>query len=213
MGLIPYNSNSALSLTGVTLTIAKASATGLPAAGTAVTGTDSGDLFTTTAAHNMKTGDKLTLTVSSGLTGFTTGTYYVIYMSSTTFKLAASLALAAAGTHTAMSADGTGTIAYAGQTYIAQNWSPKVTTREVERRDASGDVSDFSIRPEPTRQSGLTLQLASQYSAVPRVGMEFADPDDSTITYVVTAASRMKNAGEFFYCEIDYRDVTATYAG
>ncbi len=75
------------------------------------TGANSGDLLTFAAAHLLRTGDPVTLTVSTGLTGLTTATvYYYIRLSTTTGQLATTRALAAAGTATTFSADGTGTL-------------------------------------------------------------------------------------------------------
>lgn len=206
MSLIPYNPSS-LGIGGKSLTIAKASSSNLPAA-VAYTATDSGDLFTVTSAHNLKTGDKLSITVSTGTTGVTTGTYYAIVQSSTTFKVATTAALALAGTAVAISADGTGTITYSGQTYRAMNWAPEKSAKVIERNDETGADAEFSLLAGATRQTGLQLQLATASSSVPRVGMEFADPDDSTITYVVTATGGKYSSGEIWMCEISYRSTS-----
>jgi hypothetical protein len=72
---------------------------------TSVTGANTGDLFTKTA-HGLVTGDRVTAADFSA--GFTAGTYFVIYASSSTFQLATTEALAQAGTATAITADGTG---------------------------------------------------------------------------------------------------------
>lgn len=202
MGLLPYNPNS-LGIGGKLLTIAKASATGLPAA-VAVTGAITGDLVTFLSAHNLKTGDKLTLTLGT-MVGPTAGTVYAIYVSATTIKLATSVANAAAGTAIDITTDGTGTITYAGASYRAMNWGPDKAPREVGRTDEVGDDGEFTIRAAPLRQSGLQLQLAQAGTPVPRSGMEFADPDDSTITYVVVNVSPKYQAGEIWMCEISYR--------
>lgn len=76
--------------------------------GTALTGVsaaDSGDLFTK-AAHGLRTGQRVYATGFSA--GVTAGYYYAIYVSSSTFQLATTRALALAGTAAAVSADGTG---------------------------------------------------------------------------------------------------------
>lgn len=72
---------------------------------TSVTCADTGDLFTK-SAHGLVTGQRVV--AASFSAGFTGGTYYVINVSSSTFKLATTRALAVAGTATAVSADGTG---------------------------------------------------------------------------------------------------------
>ncbi len=204
MGLLPYN-RSSLGIGGKLLTIAKAAATGLPNA-TAITAANSGDLLTFTAAHNLKTGDKLTLTVGT-LTGPSAGTFYAIVMSATTIKLATTRALAVAGTGVEITGDGTGTITYVGQSYRAMNWSPDSQPREVSRTDETGDAAEFMLRPEPVRQSGLQLQLVDATTPLPRSGMEFDDPDDSTVTYVVTNVGKRCQAGEIWMCEIGYRSI------
>lgn len=74
----------------------------------AVTGANAGDLFTA-VAHGLLTGDRVTLKVTTGLTGLTDLTdYYVIKASADTFTLATSYANAIANTPVTFSADGTG---------------------------------------------------------------------------------------------------------
>lgn len=71
----------------------------------AITGANSGDLFTSTA-HGLLTGDRVDIISITGGTGFTAGdTKYAIRVSDTTFQLADTQALAIAGTATAMSTD------------------------------------------------------------------------------------------------------------
>jgi hypothetical protein len=202
MSLLPYNPNS-LGIGGKLLTIAKTGATGLPNA-TAITAANSGDLLTFASAHNLKTGDKLTLTVGS-LTGPSAGTFYAIVASATTIQLAASRALAIAGTAVEITGDGSGTITYVGESYRAMNWRPEAAAREVGRTDEAGDDAEFTLRATPVRQSGLQLQLATSTSPVPRCGMEFADPAVATTTYVVVAVTPSYQAGEIWMCEITYR--------
>jgi hypothetical protein len=72
---------------------------------TSVSVANSGDLFTK-SSHGLKTGQRVYTTGFSA--GWTAGYYYVIYVSSSTFQLADTRALALAGTATAASADGTG---------------------------------------------------------------------------------------------------------
>jgi hypothetical protein len=205
MSLLPYNPNS-LGIGGKLLTIAVAGATGLPN-GAAINGNAATDLLLFTSNHNLATGDKLVPTFSSGFTGLTNGTtYYAIANSATNVKVAATLADAVAGTAINIEADGTnGTAAYAGTSYRAMNWAPERTAREVSRTDEAGDAAEFTLRPEPIRQSGLQLQLATSATPAPRCGMEFTDPDDSTVTHVVTAVSPKYQAGELWMCEIAYR--------
>lgn len=74
--------------------------------------TDSGDLITFSAAHKLFTGVALTLAITTGLGGLSDGTYYAIVVSTTTIKLASSLANAAAGTAVAITSDGTGTLTF-----------------------------------------------------------------------------------------------------
>lgn len=62
-------------------------------------------------AHGLRTGDPVVFTGGTAPTGLTLGvTYYVIYASSGTFQVAATRALALAGTETTFSSDGSGTI-------------------------------------------------------------------------------------------------------
>lgn len=70
------------------------------------------DICTTSAAHGAETGLKVQVSNSGGAlpTGLSASTdYYVIKVSSTTFKLATSLANAQAGTAINITADGSGT--------------------------------------------------------------------------------------------------------
>lgn len=78
---------------------------------TAVTGAAATDLITYSSAPGLRTGDKATLAISSGLTGLTAGSVWLIRISATTFKLAASRADAIAGTAIDITADGSGTLA------------------------------------------------------------------------------------------------------
>lgn len=80
---------------------------------TAVTVANTGDLFTK-ADHGLITGQ--TVSAASFSAGFTSGTYNVIRVSSSTFQLASSYANAIAGTAVAASADGTGGVITATQT-------------------------------------------------------------------------------------------------
>jgi hypothetical protein len=69
------------------------------------------EIITCSAAHGLVTGQRVNLTIVSGLTGLTTATsYYVIYVAATTFKLATTAANAAAGTAINITADGTGSV-------------------------------------------------------------------------------------------------------
>lgn len=78
------------------------------AAGLAVTFTDTGDLVTL-ANHGLKLGDTVLFTSITSTTGISITTiYYVIQASTSTFKLASSLANASAGTALALTTDGTG---------------------------------------------------------------------------------------------------------
>lgn len=81
-------------------------------AAVSVTGTAATDLVTYAAAHGLQTGDKVTLTITSGLAGLVTATdYFAIRVSSTTIKLATTAALAYALTAINITSDGTGTLA------------------------------------------------------------------------------------------------------
>lgn len=74
---------------------------------TSVTAEADDDLLTK-AAHGLVTGDRVVLTAITNGAGLTQGnTYYVIYASSSTFKLATTLALAQAGTGVDITTDGT----------------------------------------------------------------------------------------------------------
>lgn len=80
--------------------------TGNTPALTAVTCTDTGDVFTKTA-HGLVTGQRVT--AASFSAGFTNSAYlYAIKLTADTFQLASSLANAIAGTALTVSADGTG---------------------------------------------------------------------------------------------------------
>ncbi len=204
MALLPYNPNS-LGIGGKLLTIAKATSSNLPSAA-AVTGANTGDLITFTSAHNLATGDKLTVTVGT-MTGPTTGTYYAIVASSTTIQIASTRALAAAGTAVAITGDGDATITYVGESYRAMNWAPDKSPKVIERTDEVGADAEFALLASAVRQSGLQLQLATATTPVPRSGMEFADPDTATTVYVVTDVSPKKSAGEIHMVEISYRSL------
>ncbi len=205
MGLLPYNPSN-LGIGGKLLTIAKASATGLPAT-LSGTGAMATEIITFATPHNLRTGDKLTITLGTMVGPVDASTVFAIVLTSTTIKLATTLALAGAGTAVNITTDGTATFTYVGTSYRAMNWSPEGKPREVSRTDEVGDdaPSEFTLRPTPLRQSGLQLQLATAYTPVPRAGMEFADPDDSSVTYVVLDVSKKTSAGEIHMCEISYR--------
>lgn len=202
MSLLPYNPSS-LGIGGKNLTIAKAGATGLPDAA-AVNGANTGDLITFSSAHNLRTGDQLTVTVGT-MTGPSTGTFYAIVASATTIKIASSRANAVAGTAVEITGDGTATITYIGASYRAMNWSPARTPKEINRDDEVGNDGEWAMLAGAVRQSGLQLQLATSSTPVPRSGMEFADPDDATRTYVVMDVSPRRESGSIHYCEISYR--------
>lgn len=75
---------------------------------TSVTGAAATDLLTK-AAHGLLTGDAVIPTFSAGFGNLTSGNrYYAIWVSSSTFKLASTLALALAGTAIDIGSDGTG---------------------------------------------------------------------------------------------------------
>jgi hypothetical protein len=86
-------------------------------------------------------------------------------------------------------------------TYITENWKPEKNTREIRRNGTTGDRAEFSLRAEPTSQSGLTLQLALASTAVPSLGAEFTV---DTLVYVVTKVSQSKGSDAFWFCDIDY---------
>ena len=78
--------------------------------GTALTGctAEADDDLVTKAAHGLVTGDRVVLTAITNGAGLTQGnTYYVIRVSSSTFKLATTLANAAASTGVDITTDGT----------------------------------------------------------------------------------------------------------
>jgi hypothetical protein len=81
------------------------------------TTTHATELVTTAAAHGFQTGDRVRLTNAGGAlpAGYAAATtYYVIRVSATTLKLAASDADATAGTPVAITGDGTGTHSIVG---------------------------------------------------------------------------------------------------
>lgn len=86
-------------------------------------------------------------------------------------------------------------------TYRALNWKPEKNSRKIRRNDTSGDQADFTLRPEPTTQSGLTLQMALASTAVPSLGEEFTV---DTLVYVITKVGAAKPEGEYWTVDIDY---------
>jgi len=87
-----------------------------------VTGTAADDRLVTTAAHNLTTGDPVTLTITTGLAPLVTATvYYVIRISSTIVKLASSQAGAVAGGAMNITSDGTGTLTAAKAYLVRQS--------------------------------------------------------------------------------------------
>lgn len=93
------------------------------------------------------------------------------------------------------------TLTIAAVTYRALNWNPQKNTRKIRRNNTDGDQADFLLRPEPTTQSGLTLQLALASTALPTLGQEFTQ---DTLTYVITKVAPAKQEGEYWTVEIDY---------
>jgi hypothetical protein len=84
-----------------------------------VTGTASTDLMGKTA-HGLATGDPVIVTFSSGFGALTSGTkYWVIKVDADTFKLATTLANAAAGTAINISSDGTGATVTPSESLVA----------------------------------------------------------------------------------------------
>lgn len=74
---------------------------------TGVTGANAGDLMTK-VAHGLLTGDPVTFVSGTSFTGLTAGVkYFAIRASADTFQVAATYALAVAGTAVVLSADGT----------------------------------------------------------------------------------------------------------
>lgn len=86
--------------------------------------------------------------------------------------------------------------------YVARNWKPEKSTREIRRNDENGDESVFMLRAEPTSQSGLTLQLATSSTATPAMGQEFTV---DSLTYVITAVGKAEPQGEFHTVDISYK--------
>jgi hypothetical protein len=86
--------------------------------------------------------------------------------------------------------------------YRALNWNPQKNTREIRRNAVTGDEAEFMLRAEPTTQSGLTLQLALSSTAAPALGAEFTV---DTLVYVITKVSPLKQEGEFWTVDIDYK--------
>jgi hypothetical protein len=80
---------------------------------------ESDDDTLTKAGHGLETGDAVTVTFSAGFTGLTSATtYYAIRTGSNTFKLAATLADAVAGTAIDITADGTDMSAVPVRNYL-----------------------------------------------------------------------------------------------
>lgn len=93
---------------------------------TSVTSTAATDLFTKTA-HNLATGQAVTAASFSAGTGLTStgATYFVINVSSSTFKLASTWDNAIAGTAFDVSADGTGGVVTPVQTLTGFAFDPR----------------------------------------------------------------------------------------
>lgn len=90
-------------------------------------------VITCAAAHGFVTGQCLHLTVTTGLTGLSTGkAYFAIVTSSTTLKLALNSEYADAGTAVSISADGTGTLQEGF--YLLDETKPEIF---------EGDISSF----------------------------------------------------------------------
>jgi hypothetical protein len=92
-------------------------------------------------------------------------------------------------------------------TYRAVNWKPEKNTRKIRRNDSNGDQGDFTLRAEPTTQSGLTLQMALASTAVPSLGQEFTV---DTLVYVLTKVGAAKQEGEFWTVDVDYESKVLT---
>lgn len=88
--------------------------------------------------------------------------------------------------------------------YRALNWAPEKSTREIPRRNADGDEAEFMLRAEPTRQSGLTLQLAYANIALPTMGQNFAQDNAN---YVITGVGQKKPEGDWWTVDISYRAI------
>ena len=111
----------------------------------------SGLLFTTTLSHGMGFGLVVQFTTSNTLpTGISLATdYYVVPMSSTTYKVATSLANAIAGTYVAYTDTGTGNqtatpVAISGATIILQGSNDNETTWSTVPNSSQAITADGS---------------------------------------------------------------------
>lgn len=106
------------------------------------------DDIVTLAGHGLMTGDAVLFVSGTGFTGLTPSTtYYAIRLSSSTFKLATSLANAGAGTAIDITADGSAGVFTPTRNYLV---------REVENSGYGGTMLKQSVR----------LQFKSKLSTV-----------------------------------------------
>jgi hypothetical protein len=179
----------------------------------AVTFQDTGDTVTL-ASHGLSTGNTLSFSVITTTTGISINTtYYAIYVSSSTFQVASSLANAQAGTALALTTNGSGTLlksipvdgtgGSATVTYLKsssdfslRNSFNFVFTHQASNRMGEGFTYDFGI---DNADKGKVLQCSFEYSIASGV---YADDDLQFWIYDVTnsaliqpAPFKLKNSG------------------
>lgn len=93
--------------------------------------------------------------------------------------------------------------------YRAMGYNPETGSRRIERKDTFGDAAEVMLRSEPRAQTGVTLQLATKSTPLPRLFAEFIDPLDNVTVMVVTKVGEVRPEGEFWTCSIDVSANTA----
>lgn len=107
-----------------------------------------------------------------------------------------------------------GGLVIGGINYIVEgDTSMPHVTREIQRRDQNGDESDFMIRAEPSKVSGIKLQLASSVTTLPVLGQTFLAPgqpgnggaNSAAVTCVITSVDPKYPQGGIWYVDVSYR--------
>lgn len=95
------------------------------------------------------------------------------------------------------------TLIIEGVAYRAMGYNPEQGSRRIERKDTFGDSAEVMLRAEPRAQTGITLQLATKLTPLPRLFAEFVDPLDNITVMVVSKVGESRPEGEFWVCSID----------
>lgn len=169
-----------------------------------VTFTDAGDTVGLTA-HNLSTGTAISFTSITSTTGISVNTtYYVIYDTSSTFKVASSLANAQAGTALTLTTNGSGTMVRsipvngtagsATTTFTVTSTDPLrstysfLLTKDASNRMGEGVSYDFTI---DKADKGKVLQGTFEYAISSGT---FADDDVAVWFYDVTNGTLIQPA-------------------